>query len=86
LVDRLGKQIVNDLLEDRRSGMTNLQLVERYSISLSSVKRILKRARGLSVVTLIPLGAFCCTAAGSSIKIIFLTVRRRPLPNVEEAP
>src|SRR4029450_9632910 len=37
---------VNDLLEDRRLGMTNLQLVERYSISLSSVKRILKRARG----------------------------------------
>jgi hypothetical protein len=46
LLDRLGEQIVNDLLEDRRLGMTNLRLVEQYSISLSSVKRILKRARG----------------------------------------
>jgi hypothetical protein len=46
LVDRLGEQIVNDLLEDRRLGVTSLQLVERYSTSLSSAKRILKRARG----------------------------------------
>src|SRR4029453_16997311 len=46
VVDRLCEQSANHLLEARRLGMTNLQLVERYSISLSSVKRILKRARG----------------------------------------
>jgi DNA invertase Pin-like site-specific DNA recombinase len=46
LVDRLGEQVIRELLEDRRSGMTKRALVERYGISISSVKRILKRERG----------------------------------------
>jgi DNA invertase Pin-like site-specific DNA recombinase len=43
LVDRLGEQIIRELLADRRSGATKRELVERYGISMSSVKRILRR-------------------------------------------
>jgi hypothetical protein len=43
LVDRLGEQIIGDLLRDRRSGASKQVLAERYGISLSSVKRLLRR-------------------------------------------
>ena len=45
LVDRLGMQIIGDLVRDSRSGATHRALAERYSISLSSVKRVLRRHR-----------------------------------------
>jgi DNA invertase Pin-like site-specific DNA recombinase len=45
LVDRLGEQIIRQLLEERRAGATKRELVERYGISMSSVKRILRRKR-----------------------------------------
>ena len=47
LVDRFGEQIIRQLLEDRRGGATMRELVERYGISMSSVKRILRRSRGV---------------------------------------
>jgi DNA invertase Pin-like site-specific DNA recombinase len=43
LVDRLGEQVIRELIADGRAGATKRELVERYGISLSSVKRILKR-------------------------------------------
>ncbi|MEP6527555.1 MAG: hypothetical protein ABJA86_10355 [Nocardioidaceae bacterium] len=46
LIDRLGKQIIQEVLHDSHSGATQRSLAERYSISLSSVKRILKHERG----------------------------------------
>jgi hypothetical protein len=45
LVDRLGEQTIQDLLKDRRAGTTQRRLAERYGISLSSVKRVLRRHR-----------------------------------------
>jgi DNA invertase Pin-like site-specific DNA recombinase len=45
LVDRLGEQIIRDLLRESRTGTTHRALVERYGISLSSVKRVLRRHR-----------------------------------------
>jgi hypothetical protein len=42
VADRLGSQVVGQLLADRRSGMTKPALAARYAISLSSVKRMLK--------------------------------------------
>jgi DNA invertase Pin-like site-specific DNA recombinase len=45
LVDRLGEQIIRDLLRDSHSGATQRRLAERYGISLSSVKRVLRRHR-----------------------------------------
>ena len=46
LVDRLGAQVIGDLLRDRHAGATHHALAERYGISLSSVKRVLRRHRG----------------------------------------
>jgi DNA invertase Pin-like site-specific DNA recombinase len=46
LVDRLSEQIIPDLLRDRQRGTTHRALAERYGISLSSVKRVLRRHRG----------------------------------------
>jgi hypothetical protein len=46
LVDRLGEQIICDLLRDRRTGATHRVLAVRYGVSLSSVKRLLSRHRG----------------------------------------
>jgi hypothetical protein len=43
LVDRLGEQSICDLLRDRHAGATKRALAERYGISFSSVKRILRR-------------------------------------------
>jgi hypothetical protein len=43
LVDRLGEQIIRDLLRDSRAGTTQQRLAERYAISVSSVKRLLRR-------------------------------------------
>lgn len=43
LVDRLGEQIIRDLLRDGRAGATQRALAERYGISLSSVKRIVRK-------------------------------------------
>ena len=42
LVDRLGEQITRELLTDSRSGTPQRELAERYGISVSSVKRILR--------------------------------------------
>jgi hypothetical protein len=45
VVNRLGEQTVHQLLRDRRAGAIQRALAERYGISLSSVKRILRRSR-----------------------------------------
>ena len=45
VVDRLGEQVIDELLEGRRRGLTMKALAERYGISLSSVKRV-TRSRG----------------------------------------
>jgi DNA-binding Lrp family transcriptional regulator len=45
LVDRLGEQIIRELLRDSRTGTTHRALAEHYGISLSSVKRVLRRHR-----------------------------------------
>jgi hypothetical protein len=45
LVDRLGEQVIGDLLRDRHAGATHHALAERYSISLNSAKRVLRRHR-----------------------------------------
>lgn len=45
LLDRLGEQVIRQLVTDSRSGVTKPELVARYHISRSSVKRILKQAR-----------------------------------------
>ena len=42
LVDRLGEQIIRELLTDSRAGTPQRELAERYGISVSSVKRILR--------------------------------------------
>jgi hypothetical protein len=42
LVDRLGEQIIHELLTDSRAGTQQRELAERYDISVSSVKRILR--------------------------------------------
>jgi hypothetical protein len=42
LVDRLGEQIIRDLLRDSRAGTKQQRLAERYGVSLSSVKRLLR--------------------------------------------
>ena len=42
LVDRLGEQIICELLTDSRAGTPQRELAERYGISVSSVKRILR--------------------------------------------
>jgi hypothetical protein len=41
LVDRLGEQIISDLIRERHSGATKRVLAQRYQISLSSVERVL---------------------------------------------
>jgi hypothetical protein len=45
LVDRLGEQIICDLRRDGRSGVSQRMLAERYGISVSSVKRLLRKRR-----------------------------------------
>jgi hypothetical protein len=45
LADRLGEQSIRELIADRRAGATKGELVERYGISMSSVKRLLKPDR-----------------------------------------
>jgi DNA invertase Pin-like site-specific DNA recombinase len=45
LIDRLGEQIIQEMLHDSHSGATQRSLAERYGISLSSVKRVLHRHR-----------------------------------------
>jgi hypothetical protein len=42
-VDRLGEHIISDLIRESHSGATKRVLAWRYEISLSSVKRILRR-------------------------------------------
>jgi hypothetical protein len=42
LVDRLGEQIIRELLTDSRAGTPQRELAERYGISVISVKRILR--------------------------------------------
>ena len=43
LADRLGEEVLRALVEDRRAGSTNEALAAKYKISVSSVKRVLKR-------------------------------------------
>jgi hypothetical protein len=43
VMDRLGHQVISELLADRHAGATKPALAARYGISVSSVKRILKR-------------------------------------------
>jgi hypothetical protein len=43
--DRLSEADVRELVEAFRTGTTKHELVERYGISLSSVKRVLRRCR-----------------------------------------
>jgi hypothetical protein len=43
LVDRLGEQIIQELVADSRTGATKRELAERYGVSLSSVKRITRQ-------------------------------------------
>ena len=45
VADRLGEQSIRELIADRRAGATKGELVERYGISMSSVKRLLKPDR-----------------------------------------
>jgi hypothetical protein len=45
LVDRLGEQTIREMLRDSHSGATQGRLAERYCISLSSVKRLLRTSR-----------------------------------------
>jgi DNA invertase Pin-like site-specific DNA recombinase len=49
LVDRLGEQIISDLIRDSGMGATQRTLAERYGISLSSVKRLTRRPRSDSL-------------------------------------
>jgi len=42
VADRLGSQVVGQLLADNKSGMTKPALALRYGISLSSVKRMVQ--------------------------------------------
>jgi hypothetical protein len=46
LIDRLGEEIIRELVRDSHSGATQRRLAECYGISLSSVKRVLRRHRG----------------------------------------
>jgi methylphosphotriester-DNA--protein-cysteine methyltransferase len=48
LVDRLGEQIIIELVAGKRSGATKRVLAERYGVSPSGVKRILKAHTGLN--------------------------------------
>ena len=43
VADRIGEQAVRDLVRDRQAGAPKQMLAERYGISLSSVKRVLRR-------------------------------------------
>jgi transposase len=45
LVDRLGEQIILEIVRSSHTGTTHRALAERYGISLSSVKRVLRRHR-----------------------------------------
>jgi hypothetical protein len=49
LADRLGEQIIHDVLRDSREGATQRWLAERYGISVSSVKRLLHNAQAAKV-------------------------------------
>lgn len=46
VLDRLGEQAVHELVEAFRAGTPQWRLAERYEISLSSVKRMLREMRG----------------------------------------
>jgi hypothetical protein len=41
VVDRLGEDVVREMIEARRAGVKLVELAERYGISESSVKRVL---------------------------------------------
>ena len=44
IVDRLGEQVIHELVRDSRAGTTQPKLADRYGISLSSVKRLVRRS------------------------------------------
>jgi hypothetical protein len=46
VVDRLGDEVVCELVEARRAGAKLRELVERYEVSESSLKRLLRGADG----------------------------------------
>jgi hypothetical protein len=46
VVDRLGEESVRRMIEERQTGAELRELAERYGVSLSSVKRILKASSG----------------------------------------
>lgn len=43
VVDRLGEKAVRRMIEERQAGVELRELAERYAISLSSVKRLLRQ-------------------------------------------
>lgn len=45
VVDRLGEETVQQMIEERRAGVELRELAERYGVSLSSVKRVLRQHR-----------------------------------------
>jgi hypothetical protein len=47
VVDRLGEETVRELIEARRAGAKLGELVERYEVSESSLKRLLRTAKSL---------------------------------------
>ena len=44
VVDRLGEDVVREMIEARKAGAKLLELAERYGVSQSSVKRVLRSA------------------------------------------
>jgi hypothetical protein len=47
VVDRLGEQIIGELLAARRTGMTLRSLAQRYGVSESTVKRLTINAKNV---------------------------------------
>ena len=51
VVDRLGDEVVREMAEARRSGAKSRELVERYKVSESSLKRLLRASTENSQAT-----------------------------------
>lgn len=45
LVNRLGQAALHALVEDRQASLTTKALAEKYHISMSSVKRVVRRSK-----------------------------------------
>jgi hypothetical protein len=59
VADRLGEQVIDELLEGRRRGLAIKALAERYGISLSSMKRLPRVSRPSSQQPRSPQGLLC---------------------------